>query len=324
MLLVLVIGWASFYNLGIYFVAPGQALPVASMINVQGGRLPRTSGRLLMTDVTLGPVTPAEWVFDHLNSSISYLPASEIVGTSSQTSFTDSQLSEMADAKLSASVAALEFAGESVDMKSGAYVAGVIPGTPADGKLKVGDVIYAVNGRSVSTAEAFVAAFSKLKPGQTVQLMLLRSTGTTQSSVSKTVAVTLGASSVNRAKALLGIEFEGGTAYTLPRKISISSGSIGGPSAGLAFALGILEQLGKVHLPAGEVVAATGTISPTGQVGDVGGVRQKTITVISAGAVVFLVPPQEYSVAVAASHGRIKVVAVSSLRQAVKVLESLH
>ena len=82
--------------------------------------------------------------------------------------------------------------------------------------------------------------------------------------------------------------------YDMPINVKLDTRGIGGPSAGLAFVLGIMDQLGPGELTGGRKVAVTGTIDPDGKVGDVGGVVQKTAAVRAAGADVFLVPPGEY------------------------------
>jgi PDZ domain-containing protein len=110
---------------------------------------------------------------------------------------------------------------------------------------------------------------------------------------------------------------------SLPVKVDLSSEGIVGPSAGLAFTLGLMQELDPADLTGGRKVAATGTMSMDGTVGDVGGVAQKTIAVRAAGANVFFVPPQEYSVAKAHAGPHLKVYAVRTIAQAIRVLESL-
>ncbi|HTS14455.1 MAG TPA: S16 family serine protease, partial [Candidatus Sulfotelmatobacter sp.] len=110
-------------------------------------------------------------------------------------------------------------------------------------------------------------------------------------------------------------------AYTFPFPVQISTDGIGGPSAGLAFTLGLINALSGGHLTGGHTVAATGTIHPDGTVGDVGGVAQKTVAVEKAGATLFLVPPQEYATAKAKATPGLTVVAVHSLSDAVKALQ---
>ena len=111
--------------------------------------------------------------------------------------------------------------------------------------------------------------------------------------------------------------------WRLPFAVSINTADIGGPSAGLAMTLGVLDALSKVSITGALHVAATGTISPGGGVGDVGGVAEKTIAVENAGATVFLVPEEEYLVARRAASGGLKVIAVQNLSQAIAAIVRL-
>jgi PDZ domain-containing protein len=111
--------------------------------------------------------------------------------------------------------------------------------------------------------------------------------------------------------------------YDFPFPVSINSDNIGGPSAGLAWTLGILNTLVGGDLTGGRIVAATGTIRPDGTIGDVGGVQQKTVAVNRAGATVFLVPPPELTVARSMAGPNLKVFAVQTLAQALTDLQHL-
>jgi PDZ domain-containing protein len=121
----------------------------------------------------------------------------------------------------------------------------------------------------------------------------------------------------------LGIETETWQDFDEPISVQVNTSDIGGPSAGLAMTLGIIGSLWRGDLTGGAVVAATGTIDPTGAVGDVGGVAQKTIAVQRAGATAFLVPPEEYAVAKSKAQGGLKVYSVATLDQALTVLHRL-
>jgi PDZ domain-containing protein len=100
--------------------------------------------------------------------------------------------------------------------------------------------------------------------------------------------------------------------------------NIGGPSAGLAFTLDIYDSLTGRHLLRGHKIAVTGTISLDGSVGPIGAIQQKTIGAIDAGADTFIVPAGEnYRGAVAAAHGRIRVIPVTSFAQALKDIRAL-
>jgi PDZ domain-containing protein len=126
-----------------------------------------------------------------------------------------------------------------------------------------------------------------------------------------------------RAKGFLGVETATQQDFSIPLAVSINTQDIGGPSAGLAMTLGVLDALSGGHLVGDKTIAATGTIAPDGAVGDVGGVPQKTIAVERAGATVFLVPPQELAAARSKATPSLHIYAVSTLAQALSVLERL-
>ena len=99
--------------------------------------------------------------------------------------------------------------------------------------------------------------------------------------------------------------------------------NIGGPSAGLAMTLGIIDKLSTGRLTGNRIVAATGTIDPNGNVGDVGGVAQKTVAVEQAGATVFFVPSVELKAAQSKATPQLHVYAVNNLDQVLRILKHL-
>jgi PDZ domain-containing protein len=121
----------------------------------------------------------------------------------------------------------------------------------------------------------------------------------------------------------LGIQTYTQFTYVLPFHVSVEVGDIGGPSAGLALTLALLDALSNGKLTGGHVIATTGTIAPNGAVGPIGGVKQKTVAVEKAGAKLFLVPSDQgnqtnYLDAKAAASPGLKVEGVSSLAQALQ------
>jgi len=198
------------------------------------------------------------------------------------------------------------------------------PGSPAwdQNALQVGDVVTAIDGVPTPNPDALVSVLDTHRPGETVTLQVgsvekplpgkavkLRLGSVTQDGVTKPL-IGIGDPST-------GIPSMGTQAlYGMPFQVSINSDNIGGPSAGLAFTLGIINTLSGGHLTGGHIVAATGTIDPDGSVGDVGGVAQKTVAVERAGATLFLVPPEELGAALSKATGKLKVKAVSNLGQA--------
>ena len=119
----------------------------------------------------------------------------------------------------------------------------------------------------------------------------------------------------------LGVEPEDQVDFTYPFPVNIDVTNIGGPSAGLAMTLGVIDALSPGSLTGGHTVVATGTIDSQGDVGQVGGVPQKTVAVENAGASIFLVPPgQNYKEAMSKDRPGLKIYGVSTLDQALAVL----
>jgi PDZ domain-containing protein len=195
--------------------------------------------------------------------------------------------------------------------------------------LQVGDVVTSIDGVATTTPQALVTAVRSHHPGDVVRIQV----GTiAKPTPGRTVSVRLKSIvEAHQTVPFLGIGDPStpigamGTqpSYDFPFPVTINSDNIGGPSAGLAFTLGIINTISGGHLTGGRTIAATGTIRPDGSVGDVGGVKQKTVAVERAGASVFFVPPQELKTAQSKATRSLKVYAVSSVRQALSDLERL-
>jgi PDZ domain-containing protein len=137
-----------------------------------------------------------------------------------------------------------------------------------------------------------------------------------------TVAATETAGHVKQRVAIIGVVVQ--DRFSFPVKISINVGDIGGPSAGMMFALGIIQILERHDLTHGCIVAGTGTIDSSGNVGPIGGAKQKIIAARRAGARYFLVPDTPDNVGPARSaRGGVEVVPVKTLRQALGFLQRL-
>jgi PDZ domain-containing protein len=112
--------------------------------------------------------------------------------------------------------------------------------------------------------------------------------------------------------------------YKFPFQVNISVGDIGGPSAGMMFALGIIDKLTKLNLTAGRFIAGTGEITPGGQVQPIGGIQQKMVGARNAGATIFLTPAANCADTKGAVPAGMRLVKVSTLNQAVTYLEALR
>jgi PDZ domain-containing protein len=199
---------------------------------------------------------------------------------------------------------------------TGALVEQVAGDAPAAGKLLPADVIVSAAGRKVRSPVELRNAIGRVRPGTNVRLVVRRGKGQT--------AVTVGtiADPKDPKRAIIGIFVAPAASIKLPLKVKIDAGNIGGPSAGLPFALDVLERLGK-DVDHGRKIAATGEINLDGSVGPVGGIEQKTIGVRKSGIRVFLVPAGDNAAeARRYAHG-VRIVPVHSFRQALRSLATL-
>jgi PDZ domain-containing protein len=188
-------------------------------------------------------------------------------------------------------------------------------------------VVTAVTGAALHTASEFVAAIHAAKPGQAVHVTVRRP-GTNAKPHTLTLTATLTGTPALAGQPpapdqpFLGVASTTQTVFVYPFDVNIEVGAIGGPSAGLALTLGLLDVLSAGNLTGGHRVAATGTINLDGTVGDVGGVAQKAVAVRQAGAQVFFVPTDERKDA-ESQAGSMKVLPVSTLDQALKDLQAM-
>jgi Lon-like protease len=198
----------------------------------------------------------------------------------------------------------------------GALVSGVAPDAPAAGKIAPTDVIVAVDGKEVRTPEDLRRLIATRKPGESVRLRVRRGEET------RNVSVGTIESPEEKGRPIVGISVEQFAEIELPVDVDIDLGGVGGPSAGLAFALDIVEEL-RGGVDRGLDVAATGELALDGAVLPVGGVKQKVIGARRTGADVFLVPAGDNAETARRHAGDLRVVPVESFRQALQVLATL-
>ena len=196
---------------------------------------------------------------------------------------------------------------------TGALVDSVIPGFPAVGKLAPDDVITAIDGKRVAGPADVYRLMGNHKPGDVVTFTVRRA--------SKTLVEHM--RTVNdKGRAIVGITRPGQAVdIQLPEPVRIDAGSVGGPSAGLAFALEVMEKSGD-DVAHGLNIAATGTISVDGTVGAIGGIKQKTIGAREAGVDAFLVPVDNAADAKKVAKG-LRIIPVRNFPQALRALATL-
>ncbi|MBP2707587.1 PDZ domain-containing protein [Microbispora sp. RL4-1S] len=187
-------------------------------------------------------------------------------------------------------------------------------GAPADGRLKPGDEITAVDGSAVGEVDAVAAAVQRHTPGEQVRFTVKRGSATTD--------VTVGTDKGKDGKAVVGVRMR--SAFRFPFPVNISVGDVGGPSAGLMFSLGIYDKLTPGSITGGKSVAGTGTVDPEGNVGPIGGIEQKMVGARNDGATVFLTPAENCADAVRSVPRGLRLVKVETLDGAIKALDALR
>jgi PDZ domain-containing protein len=298
-------------------LSPGPALDVPSQIDFGGPAHP-LKGELLLTTVTLTQPSAVGAIDGLLTPHHELLWETQVIPPGvNQQQYASSQVQVFQESAQAAAAVGLRAAGYPVSVGGGGVeVMGVISGSPADGKLKVGDVITAIDGRPIQLASDLQAATEKAVDGEVVTLTVVRGSQQVQ------VPITLRQlSQLNRPG--LGVALQTITPkVTLPFPVTVKNQDIGGPSAGLMMSLGIYSLASGDDLSRGRVVAGTGTIDVSGTVGPVGGVAEKIVGAEQRGARIFLVPTSEAPDARRAGLTDVKIVPVDTFDQAKAALEA--
>jgi len=320
----------SSYHLSYYRVAPGSAVPLDNHITVSGTPEFIPEGEVYFTTVSLaGEVTVLEAVSAWMDPAVDLVPTDEILGGRSPDENREVNLQAMSDSQEVAKRVALEQLGFDVIQSNGVIVAQIEDGTPAAEVLEVGDSIAAVDGERIETWQQMVDLIHSHRPGDVIELTVRRRSLNPDGqpvppppdAPTEKVKVTLTRSADDPDVAFLGMAgFEDLTPLPLPFDIEIDTANVGGPSAGLALTLAVLDVLTPGELTGGLQVATTGTIDPTGRVGNIGGIEQKAHAVRRAGVDLFIVPTDHVEAARKVLGDDVEVAGVDTLQDALDVL----
>ncbi len=231
--------------------------------------------------------------------------------------FSRRNLESMEESKRAATYVALTNLGYEPS-GSGALITNLVIDSPAIGLLEVGDIVVGVAGTTVSLADEAVDIVGTFGPGQTVTLTVKHG----EDGDTEDIDVTLAVNPDDAGKGLIGVFLT--TAIDFPVDVDIDSGNIGGPSAGMMYALGIMNLLTPEDMTQGHLIAGTGTIRFDGTVGPIGGVRQKIFAARDAGASYALVPADNYAQALDAADGDIGVISIATIDDALTFFDSLE
>jgi Lon-like protease len=302
-----------------YIFLPDKAHPVAPLVTVQGGHDP-LHGAVYFVDVIVRKATLLEKIFGGLHKGATLYPSSAVnpPGVNDQ-QLQRIDLQDMQHSQQVAAAVALRAAGKHVVLRSvGALIDGVEPGMPAVGKLEPDDVIVAIDGKQVRNPQDVFDAMSSHKVGDVVSITVRRGKQTLVERMG-----TVASGKQKPVRPVVGVVVESALDIHLPIHVSIDAGNVGGPSAGLAFAIEVLEQLGHDVLH-GHKIAATGEIEPNGAVLPIGGIKQKTIGAREAGVDAFLVPAGENARDARKEADGLRIIPVESFPQALHALATLR
>jgi PDZ domain-containing protein len=322
-------------SLPYYAMSPGPVADVSDYVQVPNPSA-TTKGELMFLTVSLQEVNVVEWVAAKLDSHVDLAPRQNIrpAGVSEE-DLRQQNIDLMEQSKQDAKYVALTYLGYDVTYNgSGALVSSTIADTAADGVLQPGDIITAVDGEKVEFAKDAVTLISGRAPGDKLDLTIQRTDPNDPNAV-ETLDIPLvltpyrfvdqnGNVLDDPSRGMVGVMLQNADVQmNFPVDVEIDSRNIGGPSAGLMFTLEIIDELTPEDITHGHRIAGTGTINADGEVGAIGGMRQKTFGAIDAGAEYLLVPSANYLEATEAAGDKIKVVEVGNIQDAMTFLNSL-
>ncbi len=283
------------------------------IIEVNGHPTSQTSGELRMVTVSeIDQITLfgalGLWMSGNyaLQPRELYFPPGQ-----SQQQVNQQNVQEFQESQIDAEVSALRYLHYPIEV----VATQVVDGSPADKVIKPGDRINSVNGKPVSSVEDVFNAVGSTKPGQTIPVAVQTGSGPVRN-----LSITLG-KNPSGSQGFIGIQ--PASQAIVPFKVNVSLTDIGGPSAGLIFALAIVDKLTNGQVNGGMKVAGTGEIDDVGDVSEIGGIPFKLVAARAAGATVFLTPAANCAEAKAHVPAGLKLVKVTSLSSAISELAAL-
>lgn len=324
-LTLVTVAGGSFVRAPYVVYAPGSAIETQAAVDAPGTEVYGSDGSVLFLTVSLRGASRrvgfAETLVGWLHPDQDVFPRSAILGEQSGEENREEAAQEMSASQEVAAKVALEHLGYDVPVRgTGVVISGTIEGTPAADVLEPGDVVVELDGAPVDTDGDLRGAIAPRAAGEVVTVVVERG----EADERLTVGVELVSDPDDPGRTLLGVinVFTRDLTFDLPFPVEVDTRDVGGPSAGLALVLGILDVLTPGSLTGGRDVAVTGTIGLDGSVGQVGGIEQKTVAARHAGADLILVPEEEAPLAMEAAGGT-EVVGVASLEEALAALDAI-
>ncbi|MEQ1702035.1 MAG: S16 family serine protease [Ilumatobacteraceae bacterium] len=322
-----------------YALVPADAEPVEPRLNITGVPTYDTAGQIYFVTITEPPITMLDWFVTRDNDAARFRSEQEKnPNTESRQTIIQAGQRQMRTAKDNAIYVALKAAGLPVEITQGEVIVDYLlcleaneeqtqclEYSPADELLDSGDVLKKVNGEELQIVDDVSRALKGVEPGEKVEVEFERN-GEPMSGEVETIA----SPGEEPQRTIIGFRPIDTTTVTLPDglNIDIDTDTIGGPSAGLAFTLTLIDELTDGDLMGGKKVAVTGTIDFEGNVGAIGGLNSKASAVRQVGVQYFIVPasqdgqqyPDNIQGALDAVDGEVEIIPVATLQEALDAL----
>jgi Lon-like protease len=312
-LLVVVSFAAAWVRLPYYALGPGPAREVLPLIRVDGAQTFASGGRFVMTTVRFRPITTLGAIAAWLDPEQSVVEE-DVLYPAGLTAREEQRraTSEMDTSKIDAAAVVLsKLTRYPREHGRGALIERVGEGCPADGALFPGDLIVRIDGEAVRSVDDASAAIDRLSPGEPAAFRVVAEGDAHDVRVAR-------GRCPGEPRPLVGISL----VEPFPFEISMESDDVGGPSAGLMWALALYDLLTPGDLTDGRTVAGTGAIDGEGHVGPIGGVSDKVVAAREVGADILFVPEANASELRGVDRGGVRVVAVATFDEALEVLEA--
>jgi PDZ domain-containing protein len=295
-----------------YSEGPGPARDVLPRIIYEGEPRYEPTGQLDLTTVRYEQLTGLTALRAWLDSSLAIVKADVLYPPDVPVTVTQQRgVSQMDQSQIAATAVALQalhmYPKQHGD---GALIENVVPTCPADGKLYPGDIITSVDGKPVHTAAQASKLFDTIPNDEPLHFDLNVDGDTVQETFTR-------APCGSKDEKLVGISM----IDAFPIDVTYTSDEIGGPSAGLMWALGLYELLTPKDITAGRTIAGTGEIAPDGTVYPIGGIQDKVIAAQRAGATIFLAPTDNMPELQGVDTGDMQVISVKTFDDALQALQ---
>jgi len=302
--------------------SPGPVTEVHGIIEVEGAETFEPEGELFFLTISRpsDPLTLLELFEAWRDPAVDIVERDLVIPpgqTSDERRLQNLQLM-MNSQEIAVAVALDRLGYEVAVVGTGALVVQVQEGSAGAGIVQEEDIIVGIDGTEIEFVQELIAEVRTNEVGDTVTLTLSRDNEL------QDVEVVLGESETDPGLPIIGIGVaDAGAAFDFPFDVNIEAGAVGGSSAGMMLTLGVYNSLSPEDITGGRRIAGTGTINPEGDVGRIGGIKQKTIAAIGVGASHMLVPDGDFDQAFETADGKIEVVAITTIDEALEFLRSL-